>query len=95
LIYNKDRRRSRLPGGYFHLEEESTKTRAFGYGHGDHIKLQDEYGTEWRGAATLNPDSTVTYRFRTSRGKNLTGISTDEIVVLRDERGSIWKGFVG
>jgi len=91
----KDKRRGRLPGGFFHLEEEKTRTRASGYGHGDYIKLQDEYGIEWRGSAERNDDNSVTYRFRTSRGTNLTGVSTDAMVVLRDGKGNTWKGFIG
>ena len=95
MIYSKERRRLRLPGGFFHLEEEKTRTRASGYGHGDHIKLQDEYGIEWRGSAERNPDNSVTYRFVTAQGANLTGVSTDAMVVLRDGRGNTWKGFIG
>jgi hypothetical protein len=95
MIYSKERKRPRLPGGFFHLEEEKTRTRAFGYGHGDHIKLEDEYGTEWHGSAERNDDNSVTYRFRTSNGASLSGVSTDAVVVLRDGRGNTWKGFVG
>lgn len=49
MIYAKSRKNLRLPGGFFHLEEEKSKTRVFGYGHGEHIKLKDEYGNIWRG----------------------------------------------
>jgi hypothetical protein len=94
LIYSKQQKRARLPGGFFHLEEEKSRTRAYGYGHGDHIKLKDEYGTEWRGSAVRNPDNSVTYRFRTARGVYLSGVANDEIVVLRDDRGNSWKGIV-
>jgi hypothetical protein len=94
MIYAKPRRRSRIPGGYFHLQEENTKTRVFGYGHGDHIKLKDEYGNIWRGSATRHPDNTVEYRFRNERGKSLSGISSGAVVTLRDENGRTWKGFV-
>ena len=94
-IFSQPRRRARLPGGYFHLQEEKTKTRVQGYGHGDHIKLLDEYGNVWRGSAIRNPDNTVAYRFRDSTGKSLTGVSNGDVVTLRDERGNTWKGFVG
>jgi hypothetical protein len=61
-IFQRENRYARIAGGYFHLEEEKTKTRAQGYGHGDYIKLTDEYGNIWRGSATRNPDNSVTYR---------------------------------
>jgi hypothetical protein len=83
-----------MPGGFFHLEEEKTKTRVFGFGHGDNIKLKDEYGNIWRGSATRNPDNSVVYRFRDGEGRSLSGVSHDAVVTLRDERGKTWKGFV-
>ncbi|MEO8099584.1 MAG: hypothetical protein ABI811_17935 [Acidobacteriota bacterium] len=95
MIFSKVRRQNALPGGYFHLEEEKTKTRVAGFGHGDNIRLKDEYGNVWLGSAMRNPDNSVVYRFRNGKGKSLTGIADGEAVTLRDERGSTWKGFVG
>jgi len=95
MIYSKVKKHTRVPGGFFHLEEEKTKTRVFGYGHGDHIKLKDEYGNVWCGSATRNPDNSVVYRFRDGRGNSLSGVSEGAVVTLRDERGHTWKGFVG
>ena len=94
-FYEHDTRHSRLPGGFFHLEEERTKTRAHGYGHGDYIKLTDEYGNTWRGSAVRGDDNSVSYRFRDGKGNALNGVSCDNTVTLRDTRGSIWKGFIG
>ena len=94
MIYSKHSRRTSVPGGFFHLEEEKTKTRVFGYGHGDYIKLKDEYGNEWIGSATLNADESVAYRFRNGKGKSLSGVSESSVVTLRDEQGNTWKGFV-
>jgi len=94
MIYGKQRKRSRMPGGFFHLEDEKTKTRVVGYGHGDHIRLKDEYGNVWRGSATRNPDNSVSYRFRDAKGKTLTGVSDNLVVTLRDEKGHTWKGFI-
>ena len=91
----KKHRRTSLPGGFFHLEEEKTRTRATGYGHGDHIKLKDEYGNVWLGSAEHTTDgNTVVYRFRDGKGRSLTGVSDSTVVILRDGRGNIWKGFV-
>ena len=54
----------------FHLEEEKSKTRVFGYGHGDHIRLKDEYGNVWQGSKAIrNADSSVVYRFRDPKGQ--------------------------
>lgn len=94
MIYGKQRKRSRLPGGFFHLEEEKTKTRVVGYGHGDVIQLKDEYGNVWRGSATVNPDNSVAYRFRDAKGRTLTGVSDNVVVTLRDEKGNTWKGVI-
>jgi hypothetical protein len=93
-IYQRKGRRVQLPGGYFHLEDEKTKTRVDGYGHGDHIKLRDEYGNIWRGSAARNPDNSVVYRFRDAKGHSMSGVSHGSTVTLRDERGNTWKGFV-
>jgi hypothetical protein len=94
MIYSRHSKRIGLPGGFFHLEEEKTKTRVSGYGHGDHIKLKDEYGNIWRGSAERNQDNSVVYRFRDSRGRSLSGVSDNMTVTLRDEKGNTWKGFV-
>jgi len=94
MIYGNQRKRTRIPGGFFHLEEEKTKTRVSGYGHGDYIKLKDEYGNIWRGSAVRNPDNSIDYRFRNAAGKTLSGVSDNLLVTLRDEKGNIWKGFI-
>lgn len=94
MIYVHSRKRKRTPGGFFHLEEERTRTRVAGYGHGDHIRLKDEYGNIWRGSAVRNLDNSVTYRFTDPTGHSYSGVSSDAMVTLRDERGNIWKGFV-
>jgi hypothetical protein len=94
MIYGKQRKRNHLPGGYFHLEEEKTKTRVSGYGHGDDIKLKDEYGNVWLGTAERCPDNSIVYRFRDGRGRSLTGISDSTVMTLRDEKGRTWKGFI-
>ncbi len=57
MIYGKHKKHSLIPGGFFHLEEEGTKTRVFGYGHGDSIKLKDEYGNVWQGSAVRSDDN--------------------------------------
>ena len=83
-----------MPGGFFHLEEEKTRTRVSGYGYGDNIKLVDEYGNIWQGRAERGDDMMVVYRFRDSKGRTLTGVSNNTAVTLLDEKGSTWKGFI-
>ena len=94
MIYRKVKKRTKAAGGYFHLEEEKSKTRVFGYGHGDLIKLMDEYGNVWQGSAVRNHDNTVVYRFKDGKGRTLSGVSDTMGVTLRDEKGRTWKGFV-
>ena len=94
MIYSRQRKRRRTPGGFFHMEEERTKTRVYGHGQGEYIKLKDEYGNSWVGWAERNADNSVVYRFRDSKGRTLTGVSDNVTVTLRDEKGRTWKGFV-
>ena len=94
MIYDHQYTRNRQVGGFFHLQDEKTKTRVSGFGQGDHIRLKDEYGNAWFGSAERNQDGSIVFRFRAENGKSLIGISQGEIVTLRDERGGTWKGFV-
>ena len=94
MIFKQKRGQTYTPGGYFHLQDEKTKTRVSGYGQGDHIRLKDEYGNVWFGSAFRNQDGSTVYRFRDEHGKSLTGVSNGELVTLRDERGNTWKGFI-
>ena len=94
MIYRKNRNRTGVAGGYFHLENETTKARVTGYGHGEHIKLSDEFGNTWLGAAERGPDNSVVYRFRDGNGRTITGVSDGVGMILRDDKGKTWKGFV-
>lgn len=91
---SKNRKHSTLPGGFFHLEEEKTRTRVAGYGYGDNIKLKDDYGNIWQGRAERMENATVIYRFRDGKGRTLTGVSDSTAVTLLDEKGCTWKGFI-
>ena len=76
------------------MEEEKSRTRVTGYGHGDNIKLKDDYGNVWQGRAERLEDATVIYRFRDHHGRSLTGVSDNTAVTLLDEKGCTWKGFI-
>jgi hypothetical protein len=94
MLYAKQRKRTSSPGGFFHLEEEKTKARVSGYGHGDRIRLKDEYGNMWLGTAERGTGDTVVYRFRDGQGRTLTGVSESKVLTLRDEKGHTWKGII-
>ena len=93
-IFKRKRAHSKMAGGFFSLEEESSTTRLYGFGHGDHIRLRDEYGNIWRGSAERNPDDSVRYTFRDANGRTITGVSDSFGLLLRDERGRTWRGFI-
>lgn len=95
MIYRRKSKHSGQPGGFFHLENEKTKTRVSGFGYGDHIRLKDEYGNVWRGSAEKRKEDEVYYYFKDSKGRTLTGVSNSFVVILRDDHGETWKGFIG
>ena len=94
MIYKRRRQVSGEPGGYFHLENERNHRKAFGYGHGSQIKLEDTTGSIWRGTAERGDNEAIYYRFRNSEGRVVSGIGYGTHVMLRDDRGEIWKGFI-
>jgi hypothetical protein len=92
MIYRRRRATSEAPGGFFQFQNAHKQT-VYGFGHGDYIRLRDEYGNMWRGTAERE-DESVRYRFRDDRGRAITGVSDSYGVLLRDERGNTWRGFV-
>lgn len=94
MIYTKKRVHSSVPGGFFSLQQESSKARLYGSGYGDDIRLQDEYGNSWRGAAEKCADETVRYTFRDAMGRTISGMAGTCGVLLRDSRGKTWRGFL-
>jgi len=94
MIFKKKRVHSGIPGGFFSLEEESSKTRLHGFGYGEHINLRDEYGNVWRGSAEKSADEVVHYTFRDAMGRTITGVADGSGVVLRDSKGKSWRGSI-
>jgi len=93
-IFKRKRVHSRVPGGFFSFEEESTSTRLYGAGHGDHLRLRDEFGNVWRGSAEKGVDDSVRYTFRDPNGHTITGVTEGSSIILRDEKGKVWRGFI-
>jgi hypothetical protein len=93
MAFGRRTLRSGSPGGFFYLENEKTKAKVSGYGHGEHIRLRDEDGNVWFGAAEVRDDEIV-YRFRDHSGRCMSGLANDAVLVLRDEHGNVWRGFV-
>jgi hypothetical protein len=65
-----------------------------GHGEGDFIRLTGEDGRVWTGSATREPDNSVRYRFRDERGRSMTGIADSWGLVLREDSGKTWRGFI-
>ncbi len=58
------------------------------------MRLRDEYGQSWWGAAEEAADGSFRYVFRSSQGKVLSGLADSSGIVLRDEKGKTWRGFI-
>jgi hypothetical protein len=93
-IFQRKRVHSKIPGGFFSFEEESSHTRLYGFGHGDHLQLRDEFGNIWRGTAEKVSDEAVRYTFKDVNGNTITGVSDSFGIVLRDSRGKTFRGFI-
>src|SRR5271156_3702482 len=93
-IFQRKRVHSKIPGGFFNFEDESSSARLYGFGYGEHLRLRDEYGNIWRGTAEKVSDECVRYTFRDANGNTITGVSDSWGIVLRDGRGKTWRGFI-
>lgn len=93
-IFKRKRVHSKMPGGFFSFEEENTTTRLYGFGHGDHLRLRDEFGNVWHGTAEKISDEATRYTFRDPNGRVITGVTDSSGIVLRDGRGKTWRGFI-
>jgi hypothetical protein len=93
-IFKRKRTHDKIPGGFFSFEEEATSTKLYGFGHGDHLQLRDEFGNVWRGTAEKVSEEAVRYTFRDCNGRTITGVSDSFGIVLRDDRGKTWRGFI-
>jgi hypothetical protein len=95
MIYKRLRKGVSEPGGFIHLEDQRSHRKVAGFGMGGQIRLADQAGTtNWTGTAERNDDKTIYYRLRDSDGRMITGLGDGDYLMLRDERGCTWKGFV-
>jgi hypothetical protein len=96
VIYKRKRVHSKVAGGFFHFEELKSRTHLHGYGHGDYVRLRDEFGNIWKGSAETMNDESVRYTFRDANGHTITGLSDSDCsgIILRDSRGKSWRGFL-
>ena len=94
MIYKRHRKGISEPGGFIHLEDQLSHRKVSGYGASGNFKLADKVGTTWTGTGERNDDKTIYYRFRDSNGRMISGLGDGDYLLLRDDRGRIWKGFV-
>ena len=93
MIYRR-RRRAGSPSGFYRISGSGNRT-IFGVGDGDFIRLHDERGNQWIGSAERQSDNSLRFRFKDSEGKTISGISDgNSVVLLRDERGNSWRGYI-
>lgn len=94
MIYRSRSRYSRQPGGYLRFRSSDQGT-IHGYGEGDYIRLRDEFGHHWVGSATRDDHtSMVRYRFHDDTGRHIAGVSDSHGIILRDDKGRTWRGFI-
>lgn len=80
--------------GYRAFRIENHKREVLsGFGDGDFIRLRDGAGNEWQGSAEQHGD-TIRLQFRDGRGHYATGIASNMGVMLKDDQGHIWRGYL-
>jgi hypothetical protein len=94
MIYRRKQGYTSIPSGYYRFENLKGGGTLSGFGTGEFVRLRDEYGTEWNGTAEPQGDNVIRYRFCNSRGKTMAGVSDSCGIMLRDDRGNAWRGFI-
>lgn len=80
--------------GYHAFRIENHKREVLtGFGDGDFIRLHDQAGNEWHGSAERQGD-TIRLMFRDGRGRYATGIANNMGVMLKDDKGNVWRGYL-
>lgn len=94
MIYPRSRNSSSLRNGCYRFENVRGKGLLTGFGMEGIVRLRDEYGVEWAGTLELQDGGHTSYRLRSAQGATMSGISDGQAILLRDERGNAWRGFV-
>jgi len=94
MIYHRSRKRSTASNGCYRFENVRGQGKLTGFGIEGIVRLRDEYGVEWAGTAELQDGGITSYRLRSPQGATMSGISDGDAILLRDERGNAWRGFV-
>ncbi len=87
------RRRQRVHGGFFRFETADRRI-LFGSGDSDLIRLRDEFGNSWWGVAEDLGENLIRYRFRDDHGNTVSGLSDHSGILLRDQHGKTWRGYL-
>ena len=93
MVNLRKRKRALIRGGMFRLECQGGGVLS-GFGDGDFIRLRDEFGNEWAGAAERQYDDSIRFRFRDAKGNYATGVGDNFGITMRDDLGRTWRGFV-
>lgn len=93
-MYNRKRSRTLSPKGFLQFQSSDRSRTVFGFTDGDYVRLRDEFGNVWSGTAERQHDNSIRYRFRDGDGNMISGVSDSYGVILRDERGHAWRGFL-
>jgi hypothetical protein len=83
-----------MGNGCYRFENVRGQAKLTGFGIEGVVRLRDEYGVEWAGTAEMQDGGITRYRFRSPQGSIMSGISDGHAILLRDERGNAWRGFV-
>jgi hypothetical protein len=94
MVYRRNQRFNSARSGYYRFENVRGEGKLFGFGTGEFVRLRDEYGVEWNGTAEPQGDNITRYRFCSQHGKIISGVSDGSAIMLRDERGNAWRGFI-
>jgi hypothetical protein len=94
MLYHREGKGSSVRDGFYRLQKTRGKGTLSGFGIGGVVRLRDQQGMEWTGTAELLPGGTTRYRFHDGQGKRISGISDSCGILLRDDEGNAWRGFV-
>lgn len=94
MSYYRRGKNSSVRDGYYRFRITRGQGILPGFGIAGRLRLRDSEGTEWTGPAELLEDGTTGYRFHHGQGEMICGISDNKGILLRDDEGNVWRGFV-